>query len=152
VWQLQDNQENAIGETLELSIRVGATLTPKPTATTTPTPTPEVSPTPTEQLSMSHPQFASCRKNSGTITWGSSGGPGKHRYFFSSVSEETELENPSHVTGFPNNETYFTTSGNLVFPIPAEAYESPDQHYKHPDYGYEIVWRKTFLPQSACPQ
>ncbi len=146
VWQLQDVEGNTIGQDLEIVFRVGATPTPPPTATPSPTPTPEASPIPAETLWMSIPGLSSCTLSGGRIEWGRGGGPSdEYRYFVSGVSPENELGGPYYeFTGFPHVMTYFTTSGELSWPVPSDCCLGDYGHYTSPE-GYEIVWRKVFI-------
>lgn len=154
-WQLQDSQGRPIGPKLALSCYVGPTPTPRPTATPTTTPTPLFTATPTEQLWMSIPNLVWCdaHKSRGKLTWGAGGGPStEYRYFYSRVAPEFEL--PQHereFTGFPHVETYFTTSGTLVWPVPDNCCGGISGHYRNPEWGYEIVWQQVYFVEANCP-
>jgi predicted Ser/Thr protein kinase len=152
VWQLQDGEGNPIGEQLEITCRVAPTPTPKTTATPTPTPTPKVAPTSTEPLWMSVPGLTQCSGAKGQIAWGRGGGPSnEYRYFYSRVAPEFELAGPyNDFEGFPHVMTYYTTSGELAWPIPDNCCPGDYGRYVSPE-GYEIVWRKAYQEQSSCP-
>jgi serine/threonine protein kinase len=154
VWQLQYGEGNPIGQTLEVTCRVDLTPTPRATTTPLPSSTPEFTPTPTEPLWMSIPGVAECDsgRTRGRIEWGWGGGPSdEYRYFHGWVSPENELPGAyNEFTGFPHVETYFTTSGALVFPIPDNCCPGDYGRYVSPE-GYEIYWRKVWHPADSCP-
>ncbi len=154
VWRLQDDQGNPIGDELTVAFRVGLPPTPRPTATPTPSPTPESTLIARESLWMSIPGITWCDsgKAGGRAEWGNGGGPSdEYRYFQGGVSLENELSGSyNEFVGFPHVATYFTTSGELAFPIPEECCPGDDGLYVSPD-GYEIVWQKVWLPASNCP-
>ena len=154
VWQLQDSEGNPIGEELELACRVDLTPTPRPTAMPTATPTPEFTPTPTTPLWMSAPVLAWCdgAKAKGRVEWGHSAGPSnEYRFFYSSVSPESELPGPYREAGFPHVEKYFTASGTLVFPLPGNCGYGDYGRCGSLEEGYEIVWYTTFYTAKNCP-
>jgi serine/threonine protein kinase len=154
VWQLQDGEGNPIGGELEITYRVGPTLTPRPTATPTATPTPEFTSTPVERLSMSIPSLNECNssKTKGQIGWAFGGGPSQeYRYFFSQIAPEYELPGPyQDVSRFPHVMTYFVTSGTLSWPIPEECGRGDVGWCE--GRGYEIVWRKVYYTSDSCPE
>jgi serine/threonine-protein kinase len=154
-WQLQDDQGHPIGGRLRISCYVGPTPTPPPTATPTATPTPLFTATPTERLWMSVPNLVWCdaSKSRGRLTWGRGGGPStEYHYFYSRVAPQFELLHPEReFTGFPHVETYFTTSGTLVWPVPDNCCGGMYGHYRNPESGYEIVWRQVYFTAANCP-
>jgi len=154
VWQLEHGEAKQIGEGLQVTFRVGPTPTPRPTATISASPTPAFTPTPIQPLWMSAPGLRWCtsEKTRGRVEWGSGGGPsGGHRYFYTWVSPENELPGPyNEFVGFPHLATYFTTSGELTFPIPDNCCPGDYGRYVSPE-GYEIVWRKIWQPSDNCP-
>lgn len=146
-WQLQDNTGMPIGQQLQVVCRVGATATPPPTAT------PEATPTPTEPLWMSVPGVITCnkKKTRADIAWGAGGGPSNdRRFFFSSVATDFELLGSYREIDLPHAETYFTTSGSLVLPVPDGCCTGDYGRYVAPE-GYEIVWQKVFFSAGNCP-
>jgi hypothetical protein len=160
VWQLQDGAGNPIGEELEVNCRVVSKSIPRPTATPTATPTPEFTPTPelpptpTAPLWMSVPGLAWCdgARARGRIEWGRGGGPSdEYRYFFGSVSTESELPGPYYeFSGFPHVMSYFTMSGPFAWPLPGDCCFGDYGRYVSPE-GYEIVWRKVWYSEESCP-
>lgn len=153
-WRLRDGLGNPIGDELTIAFQVGLPPTPRPTATPTPSPTPESTPIASDSLWMSIPGITWCDsgKAGGRVEWGKGGGPSdEYRYFQGGVSPENELSGPyNEFVGFPHVATYFTTSGELAFPIPDECCLDDYGLYVSPD-GYEIYWRKVWLPVSNCP-
>jgi hypothetical protein len=154
VMRLQDGMGNPIGDELTIAFQVGLPPTPRPTATHTPSPTPETTPIPRESLWMSIPGITWCDSGQagGRVEWGRGGGPSDdYRYFQGGVSPENELSGSyNEFVGFPHVATYFTTSGDLAFPIPDECCLGDYGSYVSPD-GYEIVWHKVWLPAGNCP-
>jgi len=155
VWQLQYNDGTPIGEQLVVEYTVGPTPTPRPTSTPTSTPTPEVSPTPSPALWMSVPGLAWCTdiQDGGRVEWGYGGGPSdEYRFFYSSVSEEFELDGPYYTFGgFPHVLTYYTTSGELPETVSGDCCPGDVGRYVSPDGSYEIVWQKVYVPVDNCP-
>lgn len=153
-WRLEDGEGNHIGEELQATYTVGSTPTPTPTDTPTPTPTPQFTPTPSEPLWMSDPPaLAECTsdKGGGRVAWGYGGGPSKkYRFFYSVVSPETELPNSNNDFGFPHTMTYYTTSGEIAWPVPDNCCPGIKGRYVSPD-GYEIVWHQISYSSSSCP-
>jgi hypothetical protein len=149
VWQLQYGDGESIGGPLQITYRVGATPTPRPT------PTSEFTPTPTELLWMSIPGLTWCGKTpfAGRVEWGRGGGiSDDYRYFYGSVSPETELEGTyREFEGFPHTETYYTTSGNIVFPVPEECGTGTYGRCGSAAEGFEIVWYKVHITPGDCP-
>jgi hypothetical protein len=154
VLRLQDDLGNQIGDELTITFRVGLPPTPRPTATSAPSPTPESTPMTREALWMSIPGITWCDsgKAGGRVEWGKGGGPSdEYRYFQGGVSPENELSGSyNEFVGFPHVATYFTTSGELAFPIPDECCPGDYGSYVDPD-GHEIVWHKVWLPIGNCP-
>jgi hypothetical protein len=154
VWRVEHGQAQQIGPELTVSLRVGLTPTPRPTATPTISPTLEFTPTPIGPLWMSAPDLRWCAsdKTRGRVEWGSGGGPsGDYRYFHTWVSPENELAGSyNEFEGFPHLATYFTTSGELTFPIPDNCCSGDYGRYVSPE-GYEIVWQKIWQPEDNCP-
>jgi hypothetical protein len=154
VLRLQDDLGNQIGDELTIAFRVELPPTPRPTATPAPSPTPESTPMPREALWMSIPGITWCDsgKAGGRVEWGKGGGSSdEYRYFQGGVSPENELSGSyNEFMGFPHVATYFTTSGELAFPIPDECCPGDYGSYVSPD-GYEIVWNKVWLPIGNCP-
>lgn len=154
-WQLQDDQGHPIGRRLKISCYVGPTPTPPPTATPTATPTPLFTATPTERLWMSVPNLVWCdaNKSRGRLTWGRGGGPStEYRYFYGHVAPQFELpQSEREFIGFPHVETYFTTSGTLVWPVPDNCCGGIYGHYRNPQFGYEIVWQQIYFTGANCP-
>ena len=153
VWQLQDGEGNSIGEELEVACSVGPTPTQRPTVTLTSTPTPALTSTPAEPLWMSVPGLAWCdgARTRGRVEWGRGGGPSdEYRYFFGTISPESELSGPYHsFSGFPHVMTYFTLSGSFSWPLPGDCCFGDYGRYVSP-HGYEIVWRKVWLSEEGC--
>jgi hypothetical protein len=147
IWQIQDIEGNPIGDDLKIIITVGATPTPRTTATPTLTATTEIT-APTAPLQMSVPILAECVGTNGRVEWGASGGPSStYRFFASGVSPENELPGSyNEFDGFPHVLTYFTTSGELTWPVPEDCCLGDFGHYVSPD-GYEIVWQKIYLAE-----
>jgi predicted Ser/Thr protein kinase len=150
-WELQYAGGSAIGETLTIAFEVGPTPTPRPTAT------PQSTPTPYVNVWMSEPPtLALCDKKQaqGRITWGFGGGPSdEYRFFYGSVSPDTELAESSREFEFGGGvhvETYYTTSGPLTFPVPAECGEGDFGRCGGPEFGYEIVWQKVYYKSADC--
>jgi len=152
VWQLQDVEGNPIGKDLEITFRVGATPTPRPTPTPTPTPTPEFTPTPAKLLWMSLPTLGVCNQVGGEITWDVSGrSRGEYRYFYGGLSPEYELSEPRHeFLGYPHTMTYFTASGEVVFPLPDNCGRGDFGRCGSLEEGYEIVWKKVQYKVEDC--
>ena len=151
VWQLQDGEENSIGEALEITFVVAPTPTLRPP---TDTPTPEFTATPSEPLWMSIPGVVECQSGArGRTGWGWGGGPSdEYRYFLGRISPETELPGANNdFTGFPHVATYFTTSGEFTLPVPEDCCPGDVGRYTDPQ-GYEIVWQKVWLPETSCPE
>ncbi len=161
-WQLQDEAGNYFGEGLEISCRVAPTPAPppeaEPSATPTLTPTREAkfTPTPVEELWMGVPGLVECNteRRGGRVTWGYGGGfSDNYRYFYSQVSPEYELDGPYHkFTNFPHVVTYFTSSGELDFPLPDECGSGNYGHCGSPQEGFEIVWVKVMYRRDDCPE
>ena len=151
VWQLQDVEGKPIGQDLEITCRVGATPTPRPTATSTLTS--ELTPTPNGQLWMSGPALGICNNVGGEITWNISGGiGGEYRFFYGAVSPDYELSEPRHeFFGYPHTMTYFTTSGEIPFPIPYSCGRGDFGHCGSQEEGFEIVWKKIQYGEESCP-
>ncbi|MBU0703963.1 MAG: hypothetical protein KKC18_08880, partial [Chloroflexi bacterium] len=152
VWQLQDVEGKPIGQDLEITCRVGATPTPRPTATPSPTPTSEFIPTPIGQLWMSGPALGTCSDVGGEITWNVSGGSGgEYRYFYGAVSPDYELPEPRHdFVGYPHTMTYFTASGEILFPAPDSCGHGDIGHCGSQEEGFEIVWKKIQYGEESC--
>jgi serine/threonine protein kinase len=150
MWRLRDDQGNPIGDELTVAFQVGL----RSTATPTPIPTPEPTPIARESLWMSIPGITWCDsgKAGGRVEWGGGGGPSdEYRYFQGGVSLKNELSGPyNEFVGFPHVATYFTTSGELAFPIPDGCCPGDYGSYVSPD-GYEIVWQKVWVPAGNCP-
>jgi predicted Ser/Thr protein kinase len=148
-WQLQYSDGKPIGEPLQVAYSVGPTPTPKLTAT------PEFTATPTEPLWMSIPGVVWCGQtpDKGRLEWGRGGGPStEYRYFYGKVSPESELDGPfREFSGFPHAETYFTTSGNLVLPVPEACGRGDQGRCGSPAEGFEIVWQKVYITAGDCP-
>jgi predicted Ser/Thr protein kinase len=149
MWQLQYADGEPIGEQLEVAYSVGPTPTPRPTATS------EFTPTPVEPLWMSIPGLTWCGQSpfKGRIEWGRGGGfSDEYRYFYGAVSPESELEGTFRdFSGFPHSETYFTTSGNIVFPVPEECGSGTHGRCGGIAEGFEIVWYKVHITPEDCP-
>jgi serine/threonine protein kinase len=150
-WQLEHGSGSPIGYSLAITYEVNRTPTPSPT------PTPEVSPTPYERVWMSEPPtLAQCDKKGtrGLITWGYGGGPSdEYRFFYGSVSPETELIDASRTFDFGGGvhvETYYTTSGTLTFPVLEECGAADYGRCGGPDVGYEIAWQKVYYTSADC--
>ena len=152
VWQLQDIEGNPIGEDLEITFRVGATPTPRPTSTPTPTLTPKFTPTPAQPLWMSKPTLGVCNTIGGEMTWDVKGGlGGEYRYFYGGVEPEYELPEPRHeFLGYPHTMTYFTASGEIVFPVPDSCGRGDFGQCGSQEEGYEIVWEKIRYTAQDC--
>jgi predicted Ser/Thr protein kinase len=151
MWQLQYADGKFIGGQLEITCSVGPTPTPRPTAT------PKFTSTPIEPLRMSYPSLTWCDEppiTQGYLGWQQWGGPSQeYRYFYGKVSPETELERPyREFEGFPHNVTYFTASGDIVFPVPEECGEGNYGRCGSPEQGFEIVWQKAYLTTENCPK
>jgi hypothetical protein len=151
MWQLQYAEGEPIGEQLRIAYTVGPTPTPRPTAT------PEFTPTPAEPLRMSYPSLTWCDEppiTQGHLGWQQWGGLSKeYRYFYGKVSPETELERPyREFEGFPHTVTYFTASGDIVFPVPEVCGTGDYGRCGGPEQGFEIVWLKSRLTTDDCPQ
>jgi serine/threonine protein kinase len=155
VWQLESEGGKPIEGELTITYQVGPTPTPPPTDTPTVTPSPELSPTPMVRLSMYAPVLLSCNetKSGGQVGWGYEGGlSDEYRFFVNWVSPENELPGSyNEFEGFAHVATYFTTSGELEFPIPDYCCPGDNGHFAVPD-KYEIVWYKVYIPGSTCPQ
>lgn len=155
VWRLQDGEGNPIGEELEVVCSVGPTPTQQPTMTPTVvvTSTPRLTPTPSEPLWMSVPGLVWCdgSRTRGRVEWGRGGGPGdEYRYFFGTISPESELAGPYHsFVGFPHVMTYFTVSGSFSWPLPGDCCFGDYGRYVSPE-GYEIVWKKVWHSEDGC--
>jgi predicted Ser/Thr protein kinase len=150
-WQLQYADGKSIGKPLEIAYSVGPTPTPQPTAT------PEFTSTPIEPLRMSYPSLTWCDEppvTQGHLGWQQWGGPSQeYRYFYGKVSPETELERPyREFEGFPHNVTYFTASGDIVFPVPEACGRGDYGRCGSPEQGFEIVWQKSYLTTEDCPK
>ena len=155
VWQLESDGGIPIEGELTITYRVGPTPTPPPTDTPTASPTPEFSPTPVVRLWMDTPLLLSCTetKSGGTIGWNYGGGfSEEHHFFVNWVTPENELPGSyNEFEGFAHVATYFTTSGELEFPIPEYCCPGDKGHFAVPD-KYEIYWYKVFIPASSCSQ
>lgn len=150
-WQLQYGESSSIGADLAISYEVGLTPTPRPT------PTPQFTATPYVSVWMSEPPtLAKCDEKGtrGLITWGFGGGPSdEYRFFYGSVSPDTELVDSSRTFTFGGGvhvETYYTTSGQIVFPVPEECGEGDFGRCGGSDAGYEIVWQKVYYTSADC--
>ncbi len=104
---------------------------------------------------MSVPNLVWCdaNKSRGKLTWGRGGGPStEYRYFYGRVAPQFELpQSEREFTGFPHVETYFTTSGTLVWPVPDNCCSGMSGHYRNPQSGYEIVWQQVYFASVNCP-
>ncbi|MBN1955694.1 MAG: protein kinase [Anaerolineae bacterium] len=160
VWQVQDAAGNALGDDLEVAVRVGPTPTPLPP---TPTPTPEFTPTPQEPLGMSVPAFSGpCVIDvwagtwGGTLAWSVWGGTGQFYYFVGGVGADAALPGPAWEfttqTGRSILVKFFTTSApaSLLAPLPEGCCEGVEGRWVSPE-GYEVVWRSVNYNQSNCP-
>jgi hypothetical protein len=149
VWQLQYGDGQSIGKQLEASYSIGPTPTPLPTATS------EFTPTPTESLWMSIPGLTWCGQtpDAGRIEWGRGGGlSDNYRYFYGTVSPESELEGTFRdFFGFPHAETYFTAVGDIVFPVSEECGRGTSGRCGSVEEGFEIVWHKVYISPEDCP-
>ncbi len=149
VWRLQYGDGRSIGKQLEVAYSVGPTPTPRPTAT------PEFTPTPVEPLWMSIPGPTWCGQtpDAGRVEWGRGGGiSNNYRYFYGTVSPESELEGTFRdFSGFPHSETYFTAVGNIVFPVPEECGSGIHGRCGGAEEGFEIVWYKVHITPGDCP-
>ena len=159
-WQLQDSEGEVFGEELEVSCQVAPTpiprtMTPSATPTLTPTKMAMFTPTPVEELWMGIPGLVECNteRRGGRVTWGYGGGfSDNYRFFYSRVSPEYELDGPYHkFTSFPHVVTYFTTSGELDFPVPDECGSGDYGHCGSSQEGFEIVWVKLMYGRDDCP-
>ncbi len=156
VWQLRDERGNPLGEELEVSIRVAPPpATVQPSAT--PMPQPAVTPTPSPRLWMSQPALVTCFPGTtgyrgGRIGWSAGGGPStKYRYFYGAVTPQQELSGPyNDFSGFPHAMTYFTTSGEIAWPVPDSCCPGDYGWWRAPE-GYEVVWYKVLFVQTNCP-
>lgn len=154
IWRLQTGEGKVIGADLRVTCRVDMTPTPLPTSAQ-PTSTQVVIPTPAEPLWMTTPVLAWCddSKSRGRIEWGAGGGiRGSYRYFYSHVAPEYELPGPYRsILALPHVETYFTVSGDIVWPVPADCCLDNYGRYVSPQ-GYEIVWYKIWYSADQCPE
>jgi hypothetical protein len=150
-WQLQHSGGTPVGTDMAITYVVGPTPTPRPTST------PQFTPTPYVAVWMSEPPtLAQCDKKGtrGLITWGYGGGPSEeHRFFYGSVSPDTELADSSRPFEFGGGvhvETYYTTSGTLTFPLPDECGEGDFGRCGGAEVGYEVVWQKVYYTSADC--
>jgi hypothetical protein len=102
------------------------------------------------------PTLAQCdeKGSRGRITWGFGGGPSdEYRFFYGSVSPDTELSDSSRTFEFGGGvhvETYYTSSGTLTFPVLEECGTGDYGRCSDPDSGYEITWKKAYYTSADC--
>jgi hypothetical protein len=130
---------------------------PAPATSPPPSPTPTQTPgAPSEALWMSNPNLMECHAGGGgywggRAEWSVGGGPGAYHHFYGAVSPGQELPGRfDEFTGFPHVMTYFTTSGDVVWPVPDNCCPGDNGHYVSPE-GYEIVWYKVLFTEADCP-
>jgi serine/threonine-protein kinase len=150
-WQLQHSGGPPIGASLVITYKVDRTPTPRPTST------PQFTATPYVSVWMSEPPtLAQCDKKGtrGLITWGHGGGPSdEYRFFYGSVSPDTELIDSSRTFEFGGGvhvETYYTTSGPLTFPVPEECGTGDFGRCGGEEMGFEIAWQKVYYTSDDC--
>lgn len=151
VWQFEDGGGVLLGDGLPVEIWVGSVRTPLPL---TVTPTPPISGTATEALWMSEPQLIRCNRSrsGGRMAWTVGGGPSEeYHYFYGSLVPGQELEGPSNdFMGFPHTMTYFTVSGQPVWPVPEDCCVGDYGRYVSGS-GYEVIWMKVQRLETHCP-
>ena len=102
------------------------------------------------------PTLAQCDKKGtqGRITWGFGGGPSEeYRFFYGSVSPDTELVDSSRTFVFGGGvhvETYYTASGDFTFPVPDECGKGDYGRCGGLESGFEIVWQKVYYTSTDC--
>jgi hypothetical protein len=104
---------------------------------------------------MSIPGLTWCGQtpDAGRIEWGRGGGlSDNYRYFYGTVSPESELEGTFRdFFGFPHAETYFTAVGDIVFPVSEECGRGTSGRCGSVEEGFEIVWHKVYISPEDCP-